>query len=121
MKVYRGVGLQLFAVLTLVLEWGKSASCLCCLTPGEIVPGVHWGGGWVGLRGNLDALEKRVIKPWSLCCPGYSQVCVQTELSHLLTETVVHFNHLNLQKERLNFYEDFVWINVNVHDRRLVL
>lgn len=64
MKVYSGVGLQLFAVLTLTLERGKlSASCLCCLTAREIVPGVHWGGNWVGLRGSLDALEKRIIKP----------------------------------------------------------
>jgi len=67
MKVYSGVGLELFAVLTLTLERGKSsASCHCCLNPGERVAGVHWGWGWVGLTGSLDALEKRIIKPWFL-------------------------------------------------------
>jgi hypothetical protein len=41
--------------LTLVLDGNElSASRPCRFTPGEIDPGTHWIGGWVG----LDFMEK---------------------------------------------------------------
>jgi hypothetical protein len=32
-------------------------------TPGEITPGTHWIGGWVGPRAGLDAVEKINVAP----------------------------------------------------------
>jgi hypothetical protein len=32
-------------------------------TPGEIAPGTHWIGGWMGPSASLDAVEKRQILP----------------------------------------------------------
>jgi hypothetical protein len=40
-------------------EW--SASCPSRFTPRERAPGVHWIGGWVGLRAGLDMVSKRKI------------------------------------------------------------
>jgi hypothetical protein len=37
-------------------EWSASG-------PGEIAPGTHWIGGWVGPRVGLDAVEKRKTEP----------------------------------------------------------
>jgi hypothetical protein len=37
-------------------EW--SASRPDRFTPGEIAPGTHWIGGWVGPRAGLDDMEK---------------------------------------------------------------
>jgi hypothetical protein len=42
-------------------EWSASPSCR--FTPGEIVPGTHWIGGWVGLGAGLDAVEKNLALP----------------------------------------------------------
>jgi hypothetical protein len=42
-------------------EW--PASLPGRFTPGEIVPGAHWIGGWVGLRAGLEAVGKRKILP----------------------------------------------------------
>jgi hypothetical protein len=45
------------------LDGGEcSASHPGRFTPGERAPGTHWIGGWVGLRVDLDAVEK--IKIW---------------------------------------------------------
>jgi hypothetical protein len=46
-------------------EWSPSRTG--CFTPGEIVPGTHWVGGWVGPRAGLDIVEKRIILP----LPGF--------------------------------------------------
>jgi len=38
-------------LLTLALDGGEwSASRVCRFTPGEISPGIHWIGGWVGSK-----------------------------------------------------------------------
>jgi len=58
------------------------------LYPQERAPGTHWMGGWVGLRGSLDAVAKRK-NPCS--CqesnpghPAHSLVTILTELSQPL-------------------------------------
>jgi hypothetical protein len=33
------------------------------LPPGEIAPGTHWIGGWMGPRDGLEAMDKRQILP----------------------------------------------------------
>jgi hypothetical protein len=38
-----------------------SASRPCRLNPGEKATGIHWVGGWVGSRADLDDVEKRKI------------------------------------------------------------
>jgi hypothetical protein len=46
--------------LTSELDGGEwSASCLDRFIPGEIAPGAHWIGGWVGSRTSLNAMEIR--------------------------------------------------------------
>jgi hypothetical protein len=49
------------------------------LNPREMIPGTHWIGGWVGLRGGLETETKGKI----LClCRGSKQgrpVCSQTQ------------------------------------------
>jgi hypothetical protein len=46
--------------LTLALVGGQwSALRPCLFTPGEIAPGTHWIGGWLGLRAGLDAVKKK--------------------------------------------------------------
>jgi hypothetical protein len=40
-------------------EW--SASRLGRFAPGEIAPGTHWIGGWMGPRIGLEAVQKRKI------------------------------------------------------------
>jgi hypothetical protein len=48
--------------LTSALDGGEwSASRPGRFTPGEIVPGTHWIGGWAGPGAGLDAMEKRKI------------------------------------------------------------
>jgi hypothetical protein len=48
--------------LTSALDGGKwSASRPSRFTLGEISPGTHWIGGWVGPRAVLDAVVKRKI------------------------------------------------------------
>jgi hypothetical protein len=50
MKKYWGVEVQIHAFLTFALDKGEwSASCLDCFTPG-----MHWIGGWVGPRADLE-------------------------------------------------------------------
>jgi hypothetical protein len=49
---------------------------LCPFYPRERGPGTLWIGGWVGLRTNLDGLERRRTIPLPelelrpLCCPS---------------------------------------------------
>jgi hypothetical protein len=44
--------------LTSALDGGQlSASRLGCFSPGEIAPGTHWIGGWVGPRAGLIYVE----------------------------------------------------------------
>jgi hypothetical protein len=45
---------------------GRTASRPGRFTPGERAPGIHWTGGWLGLRAGLEAMEKRKI----LTLPG---------------------------------------------------
>jgi hypothetical protein len=46
--------------LTSALDGGEwSASCPSRSTHRETVPNTHWIGGWVGLRGGLEAVEKK--------------------------------------------------------------
>jgi hypothetical protein len=44
-------------------EWSASRSGR--FIPGEIAPGTHWIGGWVGPRTGLDDVEKTKILPLS--------------------------------------------------------
>jgi hypothetical protein len=60
MKEYVGVDVYIDIFLTSALVGGDwSASRPGRLTPGEIAPGTHWIGGWVGSRDGLDDFEKR--------------------------------------------------------------
>jgi hypothetical protein len=46
--------------LTLALDGGEmSASRPGRFIPGEISPGTHWMGGWVGFSVGLDSVEQR--------------------------------------------------------------
>jgi hypothetical protein len=59
MKAYGGVDVWIDIFLTSALAGGeRSASRPCRFTPGEIAPGTHWIGGWVGPRVGLDDMEK---------------------------------------------------------------
>jgi hypothetical protein len=55
---------------TLALDGGEwSASRPGRFTPGEIVSGTHWIGGWVGPRTGLDQKKRKFlplsgIEPW---------------------------------------------------------
>jgi hypothetical protein len=44
----------------------RPASSSCLFTPGERVPDIHWIGGWVDPRADLDNMEKLKIfaLPW---------------------------------------------------------
>jgi hypothetical protein len=67
MKTYAGVDVQIHVFLALALigdEWSDSHSGR--FTQGEGTSGIHWLGGWVGLRSSLDVMEKRKI----LLLPG---------------------------------------------------
>jgi hypothetical protein len=60
MKMYGGVEVKIHVFLTSALAAGEwSASRSCRYTPGEIAPGTHWIGGWVGPRAGLDDVETR--------------------------------------------------------------
>jgi hypothetical protein len=41
------------------IEWSASRSG--CFTFGEIAPGTHWIGGWVGTEAGLNAVEQNKI------------------------------------------------------------
>jgi hypothetical protein len=59
MKTYGGVDVYTHIFLTSALVRGEcSASCPSRFNSGERVPGIHWIGGWVGLRAGLDEIEK---------------------------------------------------------------
>jgi hypothetical protein len=50
--------------LTSTLDRGEwSASLPSHFTTGEIVPGTHWIGGWVGSKAGLDAVGKKKVLP----------------------------------------------------------
>jgi hypothetical protein len=60
MKAYSGVHVKIHIFLTSVLTGGEwSASCPGCFTPEEEAPGIHWIGGWVDPRADLDNVENR--------------------------------------------------------------
>jgi hypothetical protein len=64
MKTYGGVDIQIYIFLTSTLvgsEW--SASCSGRYIPGRNTPGIHWIGGWMGLRTSLDDMGRRKILP----------------------------------------------------------
>jgi hypothetical protein len=47
--------------LTSALDGGEwSASGTSRFTTGEIAPGTHWIGGWVGPKAGLDAVKNRI-------------------------------------------------------------
>jgi hypothetical protein len=79
MKTY-GIGdVYIHVFLTSALVGGEwSASRTSRFTPGES-PGIHWIRGWVGLRADLDDVEKRKfltllgLEFRPLCRPGRSQ------------------------------------------------
>jgi hypothetical protein len=55
-----GVDVQIHIFLTSALVGGEcSASRPGRFSPGEIAPGTHWIGGWVGPRAGLDDVQKR--------------------------------------------------------------
>jgi hypothetical protein len=56
--------------LTSTLDGGElSASYPHCFTPGEITPGTHWIGGWVG-------------PSWSECCEEQILPCQEYNPGH---------------------------------------
>jgi hypothetical protein len=62
MKTNKTVDVSIHVFLTSVLDRGeKSASHPGCFTPSERTTGTHCVGGWVGLRADLDDVEKRNI------------------------------------------------------------
>jgi hypothetical protein len=62
MKTYGGSGCAATSFLTLALDWVEwSASHPLRFTSGEIVPGTHWTGIWMGPRAGLGAAETREI------------------------------------------------------------
>jgi hypothetical protein len=51
--------------LTSALDGGElSVSCPGRVAPGEIAPGTHWTGGWVGPGAGLEVPEKRKSCPY---------------------------------------------------------
>jgi hypothetical protein len=43
-------------------EWWASSPCR--ITPGEIAPGSHWIGGWMGSRSDLGEVERvKILSP----------------------------------------------------------
>jgi hypothetical protein len=61
-KVYGGVKLWLYSLLTSAIKRGEwSASHLGRFTPEESAPGTHRIGGWVGPTAGLHVLEKEEI------------------------------------------------------------
>jgi hypothetical protein len=59
MKVYGWVDMEIHVSFTSVLvRSDHSASCPCCFTPGEEVPGTHWIGGWVGPGAGMNDVEE---------------------------------------------------------------
>jgi hypothetical protein len=59
MKAYGGVAVYSHIFLTSALVGGEwSASRPCCFTPVEKAPGTHWTGGWMGLRADLDDVNR---------------------------------------------------------------
>jgi hypothetical protein len=80
MKAYGEVDVLIDVFIISALAGGeRSATRPGCLTPGEIAPGTHWVGGWVGFRAGLDDVEKRILPTLSgielrpLGCPPRSQ------------------------------------------------
>jgi hypothetical protein len=64
MKAYGEFDVYIHIFLTSALagvEW--SASRRCRFTPEERAHGIHWIGGWVGPRADLDDVEKRILDP----------------------------------------------------------
>jgi len=62
MRTYESVEVQFHIFLTSTLDGGEwPASCPGCLTPRERAPSIHWIGGWVRTRADLDAVMKRKI------------------------------------------------------------
>jgi hypothetical protein len=64
MKTYGGVDPRILDSTLVGGEW--SASHPGRFTPRETAPRTHWIGGWVGLRIDLDDVERRKI----LSLPG---------------------------------------------------
>jgi hypothetical protein len=58
---------------------------LAALPPGEIAPGTHWIGGWVGPRADWDATENRKHCPCRKSNPAIQPVAIATsnDLSRL--------------------------------------
>jgi hypothetical protein len=88
--VYGGMEVSLHQFLTLALDGGEwSASCLRCFTSGEQAVCMHWIGGWVGPRADLDPGEEKhlllllVIEAWFCGHLACSLVMLLTVLSQL--------------------------------------
>jgi hypothetical protein len=64
-----GEEVKLLLILNLGTRWGwvVSVTPRQRFTPGEITPGTHWRGGWVGPRAGLDAEARRKIPLRTLC------------------------------------------------------
>jgi hypothetical protein len=64
MRTYGGGEVKLHVLLISALDGGKwSDSRPGRFAPGEITPGTHWIGRWVGPRAGLDAVAKRKENP----------------------------------------------------------
>jgi hypothetical protein len=63
---------QAMKMYDLGTRWGEwSTSRPGRFTPGEMAPGTHWRGGWVGPRGSLDAGNRT---------PAVQSIATSTEL-----------------------------------------
>jgi hypothetical protein len=59
MKMGGGVEVYFHIFLTLARDVHRQLHAPVLLMTGERTPGMHWIGGWVGLRADLYILEKR--------------------------------------------------------------
>jgi hypothetical protein len=105
--------------------------------PGEIAPGTHSIGGWVGPRAGLDAVEKRKILPLEGVEPRpstpslYRLICHGSFSSPLIDENIIPLNISTVGKLTVSqlvkitpaFYklERFITVFTRAHHRSLTI